>query len=134
MAIGSTLANALLGVFLDGDAPDVSWQVGLSTTPPSIDGAGVITGVTEPAGGSYARVTIPLDGSVLTAAGAVDGTATNTASITFPTATGLWGLLTDVVIFAGGTPVWFASLGEPVSVDDTDVAEFAAGTFTIAIA
>jgi hypothetical protein len=56
--------------------------VGLSSTTPTLAGANI----TEPSGGSYARVTT--SGATWSAAAA--GTTSNAAAITFPTATTDW--------------------------------------------
>jgi len=62
--------------------------IGLSTTP--IAAAG--TGITEPSGGSYARVSVA--NNTTNWATVSNQTKRNSTAITFPTATANWGTIT----------------------------------------
>lgn len=70
--------------------------VGLSTTTPSDDAS---SGVTEPVGGSYARVAL-LGSQWTTAAGRQKQSAVD---VTFPVATADWGTVTYYVLFTALT-------------------------------
>lgn len=105
--------------------------VALSSTTPSIAG----TGVTEPSGGSYARVAT----SGATWGTAAAGSITNAAAITFPTATADWaaganmthGVLYDAI--TGGTMIGFGSLAVAKNVLNGDTASIAISGLTITI-
>lgn len=105
--------------------------VGLSSTTPSADG----NGVTEPSGGSYARVAT----SAATWASAASGSITNTAAVTFPAATADWSAganQTYVVLFdasTAGNKVMFGALTTPKAVLSGDTISFAASSLTISL-
>lgn len=97
--------NCVMGnVFGSQTEPSLptKYFVGLSSTQPREDGSGV----TEPAGGGYARVEID------SFAAPDHGTITNTESISFEVATEDWGdALTHYVIFdENGTLLLFDAL------------------------
>lgn len=106
--------------------------VGLSSTTPTTSG----TNITEPSGGSYARVATT--GSTWNAASA--GSTTNALAITFPTATADWlsgAVLTDMVLFDAATGGNFMGYGVMVvskAILSGDNASLAAGSQTITFA
>ena len=60
----------------------------------------------------------------------------NTATITFPTATGVWGLITSVGIFdasTGGNLLFYGSFGSNLQVDTGDTLSIAAGALDISL-
>lgn len=85
---------------------------------------------------AYARVTNnPLDAN-WSAASATDGLTDNVAAITFPTATGSWGTVTDVVIcdsatFGAGNAFLHGALTASKTVGNGDVFQFAAGALDV---
>jgi hypothetical protein len=104
-------------------------HVGLSTTAPAMAG----TGVTEPAGGSYARVaTAASDWSTATLAD--PSVLANGAIITFPQATGSWGTITHFAIYdaaTAGNVVAYGTLTASRAIVSTDTARFAFGELAI---
>lgn len=89
--------NCIMGnVFKTKTSPALPTKVylGLSTTPPNLDG----TGVTEPATSSgYARV------ELTTLSEPTDGQITNTAEISFPESNASWGDITHFVLYDNPT-------------------------------
>lgn len=102
--ISTSLADDLLGLMFDNvaySAPDT--YVALIITNPVTDGMTGST-ITEPSGGSYARVQVNVNGGSsptwdLAASGLVD----NTHAIDFPTASAAWGTIIAVAICSAST-------------------------------
>lgn len=115
----------------------VPWSalyVGLSSTTPAEAG----TGVTEPSGGSYARVQVTA--AIMDAATSADPSVKdNGTAITFPTATADWvsaANLTHWVLYdaaSGGNLIAFAALDVAKPVTNGDTAELAAGDFSLSM-
>lgn len=105
--------------------------VGLSTTSPAEDG----TNITEPSGGSYARVAT----TGATWAAATNGSTSNASAITFATATADWAAganFTNVVLFdaaSGGNFLAYGTISTPKPVLNGDTASFAIGNITITL-
>lgn len=105
--------------------------VALSSTTPAADG----TGVTEPTGGSYARVAT----SAATWNSAALGSTTNAAAITFPTATADWaaganmtyGVLYDAATL--GNVLAYGVLSVAKNVLSGDTASIAIGGLTVTL-
>ena len=111
-------------------APDT--YVGLCTATVADDDTG--STITEPSGGSYARVQVnPNGGSSPTWDAAVSGDPSyvdNGADIEFAAATSNWGTLTSVTVCdaaAVGNLLMYDNVMTDQSVDDGDTAKFAAG-------
>lgn len=105
--------------------------VALSSTTPSANG----TGVTEPSGGSYARVaTAGTDWGT-----AASGAITNSNAFSFPQATADWvggSNLTYAVLYdaaSGGNMLAYGALTTPKSVTSGDTVSIAAGDFDITL-
>jgi len=99
--------------------------IALSTTTPS----GTDTNITEPVGGSYARVAT----SGATWGSSASGSITSAAAITFPTATASWGTVTHIVAYdavSGGNVLWWAALGASQSVPSGVTVTIPAGSAT----
>lgn len=105
--------------------------VALSTTTPAADG----TGVTEPSGGSYARVvTAGTDWATASA-----GSITNANAITFPTATADWasaanftyGVLYDAA--TAGNVLGYGALSTAKNNLNGDTTSIAASNLTITL-
>ena len=74
--------------------------------------------VKEPSGGGYARVTIANNPTNFPAA--VDGVKSNNVSITWPTATGNWGMASHAVVYdtlTGGNALAIHAAGTPTQVN-----------------
>lgn len=106
--------------------------VGLSSTTPTSTG----TNVTEPSGGSYARVsTAAADWAAATAAD--PALVTNNNAVTFPTATADWvagANLTHAVLYdaaSAGNFLGYSQLATAKPVTNGDTAEFAAGAIDV---
>lgn len=105
--------------------------VGLSSTTPALAG----TGITEPSGGSYARVAT----SGATWNAAASGATSNAAAITFPTATADWvsaanltyGVLYDAS--TAGNVLGYGVLTVAKNVLNGDTASIAIGGLTVTI-
>jgi hypothetical protein len=95
MAINYFKANAILAREFGNTtySPPATWYMGLSTTAINDDGSGV----TEPAGGAYARVAITNNTTNFPSAPS-SGTTANLTTITFPEATGNWGTITTAFL------------------------------------
>ncbi len=103
-----------------------SVYIGLFTATPGETGGG-----TEVSGGSYARkqLTNAFDAPV-------NGATSNTNTITFPTATAVWGLITSIGIFdaaTGGNLLFYGSFNSSLQVDTGDTLSIAAGNLDISL-
>jgi hypothetical protein len=102
--------------------------VGLSTADPADDA----TGLAEPSGNAYARVsTAGADWN--TASG---GTIDNANEITFPQASGSWGMLTHFALFdvaSGGNMLAHGSLNISKTISSGDTAKFSAGDLDVSL-
>jgi hypothetical protein len=130
------ILNALFGKTSNfgalASAPTV--YVALSSTTPTEAGANV----TEPSGGSYARVeTAASDWNAATDAD--PSVVTNAEAVTFPEATATWvsgANLTHAVLYdaaTDGNVLGSGALGTPKPVTEGDTAEIAAGDVSISL-
>ena len=104
--------------------------VGLSTT--TITDAG--GNITEPVGGSYARVAVTND--VTNFPAAVSGAKSNGTAISFPAATGAWGTITDFFISdasPGGNILCSGALGASKAVASGETISFAVGALDVTL-
>ena len=106
--------------------------VGLATAACSDTTTGSI--VTEPSGGSYARVSVTNSGTNWNTASS--GSISNKTAITFPEATASWGEVTDFFIADAATNgnilVW-GDLTASKTIGTGDTASFAAGDLQISL-
>jgi hypothetical protein len=119
--------NASATVPLGLDATNV-W-IGLYTATPSDTGGG-----TEVSGGSYARVAVVRTGAGWNAATGTLALSANTGVITFPTASGSWGTVTQFGIFdavTAGTMIYWGDLTTSKTISSGDTATFAAASISI---
>jgi hypothetical protein len=86
-------------------AAPATYYVGLSTTLPTNTG----TNVTEPSGGSYARVAVTNNATNFPAAAA--RSKSNGTVITFPTASASWGTVSHFVLYDAATAGTFRAWG-----------------------
>ena len=112
--------------------------IGLSSTAPT--NGNPPTTITEPSGGSYARVTASAAtwGSATVVSGTTP-TITNAAVITFPTASADWASganLTHAVIYdaaTAGNVIGYGTLTVPKNVLSGDTASIAIGGITVTL-
>lgn len=101
----------------------------LSTANPLDAGSGIA----EPVGNGYTRkATAGSDWNA--AAGASPGTTTNATALSFPQATGSWGIITHFAIFdalSGGNMIWYGPLTAAKAVASGDTLSFAAGQISL---
>lgn len=127
-ALGATLRNNLLNLAFGGIAytrPSTVYAA-LYTAPPSAGGGG-----TEVSGGAYARVSVANNGTNFPSASS--GSKSNGAQISFPTATGSWGTVTDAALFdaaSGGNLLLYGTLSASRSIAAGNTFRFAASAFT----
>jgi hypothetical protein len=124
----NSVANAMLN-----DIPSTygAMTVGLSTTTPQLDN-GVITNITEPTGGSYARAALTTSAWAL----ASNRTKVTNQDIDFGSATGNWGFVSHVVVYkqSTGIPLFFGQLTQVVNVvAGGQRIRITAGTISIAL-
>lgn len=109
---------------------DTNVWIGLFTATPSDTGGG-----TEVTGGSYARAAVARTGAGFDAAsGASPAETANTGEVEFPTATELWGTVTQFGIFdavSGGNLIFWGDVLEAKIVGVGDTVSYAAGTLTV---
>lgn len=121
----NTNASATIPLGLDG----TNVWVGLFTATPSDTGGG-----TEVSGGSYARVAVVRTGAGWNTAAGTLALSDNTGAITFPTATGSWGTVTQFGIFDAATTgnlLYWGDLTASKTVGNGDTASFAAGALDV---
>ena len=126
------LENELLDhVFGGADyARPATLYVGLSTT--TITDAG--GNITEPVGGSYARVAVTNNSTNFPAA--ASGAKANGTAISFPEATGSWGTITDFFISdasPGGNILCYGALAAAKTVASGETISFAVGALDVAL-
>lgn len=132
MPLNNYLINAVLNEAFGSVAfaAPANLFVGLSTT--TIAAAG--TGITEPSGGSYARVSVTNNTTNWPTVS--NQTKRNGTAITFPTATANWGTITWFFISdasTGGNILASGALTTSKAVDTGDTASFAVNDISIVI-
>jgi hypothetical protein len=113
---------------------------GISYTPPSTVYIGLLTvgasegaSGTEVSGGSYARVAVTANtsnfkgthGTTSGASSGTSGTTTNAVTVTFPTPTADWGVVTSTAIFdapSGGNVLFYSPLLNNKTINNGDAA------------
>ena len=123
-----SVVNAMLN---DIPATYGDMRVGLSKTTPVVSG-GVITNVTEPSGGGYARAYLP------TAfwSNATNRTKVTNADVDFTAPTADWGFVTHAVIYdeSTGNPLFYGQLTQGINiVAGGQQVRIAAGTISLAL-
>jgi hypothetical protein len=98
-------------------------KVGLSTSTPADDG----TNITEP-GNNYAQVNF----DTWNAAAGNPEAATNNGTITMPTPSGTWGLITYAVIYLDTTKAFYSTVPNQTP-DNGDTVEWLTTTFSISL-
>lgn len=104
-----------------------TYTIGLSTTTPTVSG----TNVTEPSGGSYARITL----SGLSAS--VNGETTNSTKLEYQISTGSWGTITHYVIYGDSTStnlLAFAELTTPQIISADNIVTIPIGEIKLTLA
>lgn len=108
-----------------------SYYVGISSTLPTIAG----TGVTEPSGGSYARIQVENNSTNITQSGT--GTGTNTNALYFAESTANWGTYPYYVIYdalTNGNLLIFGSLDRTRTVESGTTLQVRAGQLQLSVA
>jgi hypothetical protein len=132
MPLNNYLINAVLNEAFGAVAfgAPATLYVGLSTTAINADG----TGITQPAGGSYARVAVTNNTTNWPTVS--NQQKKNGTAITFPTATASWGTVTWFFIAdaaSGGNILASGALTASKTIDNGDTANFAINDITITI-
>ncbi len=107
---------------------------GLATA--TITDATTGTTVTEPSGGSYARVGVTNNTTNFPAASGTTATKKNGTVINFPEATASWGKVTHFFIAdaaTGGNILAYAALDSSKTIDKGDLPRFNANALTITL-
>ena len=132
MSISIYAANKILdrGFGTTAWTPPATFYFGLSTTAPSSDG----TNVTEPSGGSYARIGVTNNKTnfAVASAAALD----NLTAITFVESSGSWGTITYVVIYdalTSGNLLYYDALSPSKTIQTATTVLFAIGSVTISM-
>jgi len=130
MSVTYYSANRILDRNFGGVAytPPATMYFGLSTSTIQIDG----TGVTEPVGGSYARVGLVNDKTNW--GNASNGLLTNLVAVQFPESTASWGTITYVFIadaLSGGNIWFFDALSPSRLVQSATTVLFAVGAIQV---
>lgn len=129
------------GDFLENELLDHVWgnaaytapatlYLALSTTDPTDDGSGI----TEPSGGSYARLGVANNLTNWPAAAA--GSKSNGTDMQFVTATASWGVIAYMAIYdaaVGGNMLAHAALTTSKTIDNGDTVIFEIGNLTITL-
>lgn len=126
--MSDAVANAILdGLF--GSGSPATYYIGLSTTLPTNTG----TNVTEPSGGSYARVAVT--NNVGNFPAAVTRAKANGAAFSFPTASGSWGTVQWFILMSASTSGTFFGWGPlagPATIVSGQAVQFAIGDLDLA--
>lgn len=126
--MSDAVANAILDSLFGSGTP-ATYYVGLSTTLPTNTG----TNVTEPSGGSYARVAVTNNSTNFPAA--VSRAKANGVAIAFPTASGSWGTVQWYILMSASTSGTFYGWGPlagPASIVSGQAVQFAIGDLDLA--
>lgn len=92
--------------------------------------------ISEPSGGSYARVQVGPSDATWSAVG-IAGTTDNVAAITFPAATANWGLVTHYAICdaaTAGNVLIYGTLATPQVINSLNTCKFSIGNLDVVIA
>lgn len=123
-----SVANAMLN---DIPATYGDMEVGLSKTTPVVSN-GVITNVTEPAGGGYSRAALPTGFWSL----AANRTKVTNSDVDFASPTADWGFITHAVIYdaSTGDALFYGQLTQNVNIiGGGQSLRISAGTISIAL-
>jgi hypothetical protein len=128
MSLFDTKELAVLDSLFGSGSP-ATYSLGVSSTVPFDNG----TNITEPSGGSYARVTVnnnstvfsPASGGSKTNGGASGTLSFSQASATWGAALGWW------VLYDGATPVIWGTLTPAKTIDTGDVLRILQNQMTI---
>jgi len=133
MSASDFAENAYIDAAFEDGSVFTDFFVGLSTTAPADDN----TNVTEPSGGSYARIqhsdntATPGNWTIAT------DTASNLAEVDFGTATGSWGTCTHFVIYdavTAGNLLHYGTLTASKTIGNGDPVKFPAASLTVTAA
>ena len=109
-----------------------TYYIGMSSTAPNTDG----TGVSEPSGGSYARVAVG-NSSIALSSPDANALVTNKNEITFPESTANWGRMTHYVVYDAlnaGNLLMYGELVTPRTVETATTITIKPGQMQLQIA
>jgi hypothetical protein len=115
-------------VFGKGSYTPPTIYVALSTADPTDDASGL----SEPSGGSYARLETAASDWNTSSSGTID----NANSLEFTTATGSWGTISHFALYdasSGGNMLAHGSVTTPKSISSGETARFAAGELDVSL-
>lgn len=126
------LENAMLNEVFGAEAfaAPATLYLGLSTTTPTDAGGNI----TEPSGGSYARVAVT--NNTTNWPTTTTGEKANGAAFAFPQATASWGTVTHLAIYdaeTDGHVLCLAELSSPKAVESGDTLSFPIGSIVITL-
>lgn len=126
------LENAVLNEVFGAEAfvPPATLYLGLSTTTPTDAGGNI----TEPSGGSYARVAVT--NNTTNWPTTTTGEKANGAAFAFPQATASWGTVTHLVIYdaeTDGHVLCGAQLPASRAIESGDILNFPIGSIVITL-
>ena len=126
------LENGVLNEVFGAEAfvPPATLYLGLSTTTPTDAGGNI----TEPSGGSYARVAVT--NNTTNWPTTTTGEKANGAAVAFPLATASWGTVTHLVIYDAETDGHVLCLAELIpqkAVESGDTLSFPIGSIVITL-
>jgi hypothetical protein len=131
-SFGNFLENELLDHVFGAAAysAPATLYLALSTSDPTDDGSGI----SEPSGGSYARLGVA--NNLTNFPAAVGGSKSNGQDFTFVTASASWGVITHMAIYdaaVAGNMLAHASLASSKTIDNGDTVIFETGNLTITL-
>lgn len=132
MPFTTFMDNAVLNEFFGGTnyVPPATVHIGLSTTAPTKASGNV----SEPVGGSYARVAVTNNATNFP--NASGGVKNNGTVITFAEATASWGTVAHWLIYdasTGGNLLAYGALTASKTIDIGDTPSFNASTLTLTL-
>ena len=131
-SFGNYLENELLDHVFGAAAysAPATLYLALSTSDPTDDGSGI----SEPSGGSYARLGVA--NNLTNFPAAVGGSKSNGTDFTFVTATASWGVITHMAIYdaaVAGNMLAHAALASSKTIDNGDTVIFETGNLTVTL-
>ena len=135
MSLGNSYEDRILDSMIGSTqltASNTLW-IGLSTGTIADDASGLA----EPSGNGYARVATVNSSNAWSAS--ASGVKRNAAAITFPTATGSWGNVTDFAIWAAATStgvgamIAYGTLGTAKNITNGDAPSFGVGSLALSL-
>lgn len=131
-ALSNYFSNAILNNLCRGTAYTFPSTLYVALTTAAPTGSSTGSTITEPSGNAYARVSVTANTSNFSAASA--GSISNSAAITFPTATGSWGTVTNFAVCdasTAGNVLFYGTLGASQAITSGMTPSFASSALTL---